>query len=121
MWIIDTALKAREAEDRPIRVGIVGAGFMAQGLTNQITNSTPGLHVAAISNRRVERAVSVFEYAGLKEIVTAETQRQLDEAISRSQPAATEDAMLLARSELIDVLVDATGSVEFGALVALEA
>jgi predicted homoserine dehydrogenase-like protein len=27
MWIIDTALKAREAENRPIRVGIVGAGF----------------------------------------------------------------------------------------------
>jgi predicted homoserine dehydrogenase-like protein len=121
MWIIDTALKAREAEDRPIRVGIVGAGFMAQGLTNQITNGTPGLHVAAISNRRVERAVGVLEYAELKEIVVADTQRQLDEAISRSQSAVAEDAMLLARSEPIDVLVDATGSVEFGARVTLEA
>jgi predicted homoserine dehydrogenase-like protein len=33
----------------------------------------------------------------------------------------TEDAMMLARSEHIDVLVDVTGSVEFGARVALEA
>ena len=28
--IVDTALKAREAEGRPIRVGIVGAGFMGR-------------------------------------------------------------------------------------------
>jgi predicted homoserine dehydrogenase-like protein len=121
MWIIDTALKARKTQDRPIRVGIIGAGFMARGLTNQITHSTPGMRVAAISNRRVERAVGSFQYAGLEEVVVAETQSGLDEAISRSQSAAAEDAMLLARSEQIDVLVDVTGSVEFGARVALEA
>ena len=45
MIIVDTALKEREAEDRPIRVGIVGAGFMGQGLTNQIVNSVPGMRV----------------------------------------------------------------------------
>ena len=43
------------------------------------------------------------------------------DAIARSQPVATEDAILIARSDLIDVLVDVTGSVEFGARVALEA
>ena len=32
-----------------------------------------------------------------------------------------EDAFLLARSDLVDVIVDVTGSVEFGARVALEA
>jgi predicted homoserine dehydrogenase-like protein len=54
MWIVDTALKARADQDRPIRAGIVGAGFMCQGLTNQIVNSTPGMRVVAISNRRPE-------------------------------------------------------------------
>jgi NDP-sugar pyrophosphorylase family protein len=39
----------------------------------------------------------------------------LDEAIRADRPVATEDAFLLARSEHIDVLVDVTGSVEFGA------
>jgi predicted homoserine dehydrogenase-like protein len=121
MWIVDTALKAREMQDRPIRVGIVGAGFMAQGLTNQITHSTPGMRVAAISNRRVERAVGSFQYAGLQEAVVADSQSGLDEAISHSLPVAAEDAVLLARSEQIDVLVDVTGSVEFGARIALEA
>jgi predicted homoserine dehydrogenase-like protein len=87
----------------------------------RIVHSTPGMHVVAISNRCVERAVSVFKYAGLNDITIAESQRQLDVAASSSKPAATDDAMLLARCERIDVLVDVTGSVGFGARVALEA
>src|SRR5262245_32306415 len=98
MLIVDTALKAREEERRPIRVGIVGAGFMAQGLTNQIVHSVPGMRVAAISNRRVERAVGVLAYAGRKDATVAESQSELDTAIERDRPVATEDAMLLARS-----------------------
>jgi predicted homoserine dehydrogenase-like protein len=121
MLIVDTALRAREEEGRPIRVGIVGAGFMTQGLTNQIINSVPGMRVAAISNRRVERAVGVFAYAGRKEAAIARTQIELDTAIEQGKPIATEDALLIARSPHIDVLVDVTGSVEFGAHVVLEA
>jgi predicted homoserine dehydrogenase-like protein len=121
MWIVDTALKARQELNRPIRVGIVGAGFMGQGLTNQIVHSTPGMSVVAISNRRVERAVGVFHYAGLEDVVVADSQQRLDDAISRSKPVATEDGMLLARCEHIDVLVDVTGSVEYGAHVVIEA
>ena len=37
---------------------------MCQGLTNQIVHSMPGMRVVAISNRQVERAVDVFNYAG---------------------------------------------------------
>ncbi len=121
MWIVDTALKEREELGKPLRVGIVGAGFMGQGLTNKIVHSTPGMRVVAISNRRVERAADVFRYAGLDDIVIADSQRRLDEAILASQPVVTEDALLLARSNHIDVLVDVTGSVEFGARVVLEA
>lgn len=121
MWIVDTELQAREKENRPIRVGIVGAGFMGQGLTNQILHSTPGMHVVAISNRKVERAANVFRYAGRDDIVTAHSQRAFDDATFRLQPVVTEDPMLIARSDHIDVLVDVTGSVEFGARVALEA
>jgi predicted homoserine dehydrogenase-like protein len=119
--MLDTALQAREAQNKPIRVAIMGAGFMGQGLTNQIVHSVPGMRVVAISNRRVERAVGVFGYAGHDDVAIAETQREFDDAISRSRPVATEDAMLLARSEHVDVLVDVTGAVEFGARVVLEA
>ena len=121
MWIVDTALKERADQNRPIRVGIIGAGFMCQGLTNQITHSTPGMRVAAISNRRVRRAIDVFQYSGFGDVAVAGSQQQLDIAVERAKPVVTEDAMLVARSDLIDVLVDVTGSVEFGARVALEA
>ena len=58
MILVDTALQARAQEaGTPIRVGLIGAGFMVQGLTNMIINSTPGMRVVAISNRNPERAI----------------------------------------------------------------
>jgi predicted homoserine dehydrogenase-like protein len=121
MILVDHALKAREAEGRPIRVGIVGAGFMTQGLVNHICRSVPGMRVAAISNRSPNRARDVFHYAGQANVVQVETQRELDQLIRANIPTITDDALLLARSEVIDVIVDITGSVEFGAHLALEA
>jgi predicted homoserine dehydrogenase-like protein len=122
MIIVDTALQAREEEGRPIRVGLIGAGFMARGLSNQIINSVPGMRVVAIYNRNIDRAVSAYTYVSeeLRPVI-ANTQTSLDDAISRKQPVVTEDAFLLARSEHIDVLVEATGSVEFGARLIFEA
>jgi predicted homoserine dehydrogenase-like protein len=121
MLLVDTALKAREAEGKPIRVGMVGAGFMAQGLTNQIVNSVPGMRMSAIYNRRPERAVEAFEYAGLSDVTTVATEGELDAAVKRGAPAVAEDAFALCRANEIDVIVDVTGSVEFGARVAMEA
>jgi len=121
MIIVDQALKAREHEGRPIRVGMIGAGFMGQGLTNQIMNSVPGMRMAAIYNRHPERARQVYRYAGAEEIVTAGTQSGLDAAIRDGIPAVAEDPYMICRSDAIDVIVDVTGSVEFGARVLLEA
>ena len=47
MIIVDNHARAREG-GKPIRVGMIGAGFMGQGLTNQIVNSVPGMRMAAI-------------------------------------------------------------------------
>jgi predicted homoserine dehydrogenase-like protein len=119
--LVDTALKARQEQNNPIRVGIVGAGFMSQGLTNQIAHSTRGMRVMAVSNRKPERALEVLRYAGFDRARLVDTQSSLDRELSAKRPAATDDALLLCRSEHIDVIVDATGSVEYGAHVALEA
>src|ERR1700712_5585128 len=98
MWIVDTALKARSDQNLPIRVGIVGAGFMCRGLTNQIVNSIRGMRIVAISNRRPERAVEVFRYAGCEDIVVAESQLKFDNAAECGGLVATGNPMLLARS-----------------------
>lgn len=121
MIIVDNALKAREQSGKPIRVGMVGAGFMGQGLTNQIMNSVPGMRMAAVYNRRPERAQHVYRYAGCENVVTAGTQVALDDAVRKGLPTVAEDPFLICRSDAIDVIVDVTGSVEFGAHVILEA
>ena len=121
MMIVDNLLQAREREGRPIRVGMIGAGFMAQGLANTIVNSVAGMQVAAIYGRRLERATQVYAYAGLEDSVVATTQGELEDAVRAGRPVVTDDAFLLCRSEQIDALVDVTGSVEFGAHVVLEA
>jgi predicted homoserine dehydrogenase-like protein len=121
MIIVDNMLHAREREGRRIRVGMIGAGFMAQGLANTIVNSVPGMQVAAIYGRRLDRAIQVYEYAGLEDSVVATTQGGLEDAVRAGRPVVTDDAFLLCRSDQIDALVDVTGSVEFGAHVVLEA
>jgi predicted homoserine dehydrogenase-like protein len=119
--IVDTVLREREREGKPIRVGMIGAGFMGQGLTNQIENSVPGMRMAAIYNRTTERALAVYRYAGREDVSTAATQSALDDRIRRGAPVVAEDPFAICRSPEIDVLVDVTGSVEFGAQVVLEA
>jgi predicted homoserine dehydrogenase-like protein len=121
MILVDTALKAREAEGNPIRVAFVGAGFMAQGLANQIKHSVPGMDVVAIYARRLEQAQGICDYAGLGVPVVAGHQTEVEDAIARKQIVITDDAMLVCRAEGIDVVVELTGSVELGAHVVLEA
>ena len=48
MIIVDNALAARERDGRPVRIGMIGAGFMGQGLTNQIVNSVRGMRMSAV-------------------------------------------------------------------------
>ena len=121
MIIVDRALQAREEQGKPIRVGMVGAGFMGQGLTNQIENSVRGMRMAAIYNRQPQRAFDVYRYAGHDEVVAAASQSALDDAVRRGLAVVAEDALTICRSPEIDVVIDVTGSVEFGAHVILEA
>src|SRR5436190_1444946 len=119
MIIVDNALKARHEQGKPIRVALLGGGFMAQGLTNQIVNSAPGMRLVAVYSRQPKKGFHVFNYSGVENAVAAVTQAQMEDAIRSGKPVVTEDAMLIARSEHVDVIVDTTGSVEFGAQVSL--
>src|SRR5262245_20371812 len=123
MIIVDTALEQRAAENRPIRVGILGAGFMARGLANRIANGPPGMVLGAVYARQIAGARALFVYCGADEsaIVEAGGLGPLDRAMLERKAVVTDDPFLLTRSEHLDVLVDTTGSVEFGARVILDA
>lgn len=121
MILVDDALKVREKEGRPIRVALLGAGFMSQGLANHLVHTKPGMRFVGVFNRRVQRCHDLCKYVGISDVVEPKTQDEADRAIREGKVVATDDAFLLARAQGVDVIVDVTGSVEFGARVALEA
>ncbi len=120
MIIVDTVLRRREAEGRPIRVGMIGAGFMGRGLANQIVNSVPGMALVAVANRTLGNARRAYTEAGVEPVVV-ESASRLDAAIEAGTPAVLDDAFELLRAVHLDCLVDVTGAVEFGARITVAA
>ena len=121
MIIVDTVLAQRAAEGRPVRVALVGAGFMGRGLVNQIVNSVQGMDVVAIAARRPEQGVRAYTEAGLDGVVQADDAAAVDRAVAAGSPVVTPDTTAVTRADLVDVVVDVTGAVELGAHVALDA
>jgi predicted homoserine dehydrogenase-like protein len=121
--LLDAALARRDAEGRPIRVGMIGAGFMGRGLANQIVNSTPGMRLVAVANRSLNNARRAYAEAGLgaDDVIVADTASALDATIAKGVPAICTDAMELLGTAQLDAVVDVTGAVEFGARVTVAA
>ncbi len=119
MIIVDEALRRREAEGRPVRVGMVGAGFMGRAIARQLLHAVPGLRLVAISNRTPERAHGVFRHAGhaADEVRDVATVEALEDAIRAGVPAVTDDASLLCAAPSVDILLESTGAIDFGAWV----
>ncbi len=121
MIVVDKALATREQEGNPIRVAMVGAGFMGRGIALQIIRYTKGMRLTAISNRHIEGARRAFAEAGVREANQVGTVQELETAMDRGQYCVTENAMLLCEATGIDAVIEVTGSVEFGAHVVLKA
>ncbi len=120
MIIIDQILKAREADGNPIRVAMVGAGFMATGIALQLCKYTKGIELVAISNRNIAKAKAAYSNAGIiaEEISTLQ---QLEDNIGKGSYSITDNAFLLCEAAGIEAIIEVTGAVEFGATVAFQA
>lgn len=121
MIIVDKTLEKRHREGNPIRVAMVGAGYMGRGIALQIVTATMGMRLVAISNRTLSEAGRAYREAGVDSVRAVETIAQLEGAIAQGQYAITDDAMLLCQAEGIDAVIEVTGTIEFGAHVALKA
>jgi predicted homoserine dehydrogenase-like protein len=121
MIIIDTALQKREQSGQPIRVAVIGAGFMARGVVLQICTAAVGMRVVAVANRTLEGAQRAYRESGVDGVRVVDSAAALEEAIRSGTPAVTEDALLLCRADGIDAIVEVTGTIEHAARVTLEA
>lgn len=113
-------LQAREAAGQPIRVGIVGAGATGRAIALQLGTPVPGMRLAGIANRTPAHAERALREAAIANWEAAETAAQADTAIERGRTVLTDDPAVLTQSGAIDLVVEVTGSVDFGASVVLD-
>lgn len=119
--ILNETLKEYAQSGNFVRVGLVGAGQMGEGLTCQIEMMT-GISVVAIADNRESRSAEVFKSANVESKYIVET-RELEQgirAIKEGKRVATTDAQIIHHLP-IDIVVEATGIPEIGAQVAWDA
>jgi predicted homoserine dehydrogenase-like protein len=119
--LLDTALRKRAEQGRPVRVGLIGAGYMGRGIALQTITAVEGMELAAIANRTLDEAGRAYVQAGVEGPRAVENENELDDNASRGMASITEDPSILCRSGLIDVLIEVTGTIEHAAKVVLEA
>ena len=121
MIIVDNFLEKREREGNPVRVGMVGAGYMGRGVALQFLTSMTGMRLVAIANRTVSEAERAYREAGVDVVDNVERVDDLENAIRNGRYSITDDPLILCEASGIDVIIEVTGEVEFGAKVALHA
>jgi predicted homoserine dehydrogenase-like protein len=99
-------LKQRAAENRPVRVGVIGAGKFSSMFLAQI-RTTPGMHLVGLADLSAARAKKALAATGWD--VSAQVAKDFSDTLSTGRTAITEDAMALIDYD-IDVVVDITGS-----------
>jgi predicted homoserine dehydrogenase-like protein len=121
MVILDTALAKRQSENNPVKVALVGAGFMGRGIVLQIANSVPGMELVAIFNRTTEGAKRAYREAGIEDFEVVNNQADLEHRIAKGKYSIVEDPFLLCKAENIEVIIEVTGAVEFSSRIVFEA
>lgn len=121
MYEIDQKLKKRQAEGNPIIAGLIGAGQMGSEIVTQV-GLMDGIEIGVIVDITSEKAEA--GYGGLKgkpAIISTEDIDRAGRALDSGKKIATTDYHLATRLPQIDVVIDATGSVEMGAITSMDA
>ncbi len=100
-------LQQRAQDERPIRLGVIGAGKFGTMFLAQVLR-LPGIHVVGVADLDVGRAKSNLKLAEWPEAqFSAAT---LDAAFQGGTTHVTEDATSLIDAPMIDIIVDCTGN-----------
>lgn len=99
--------------DAPIAV--IGAGYVATGVVHSIAQS-PGMRPALVVNRTPGRAIDAYAQLGIdpEDVLVSDSIDDLSSAIRSGKPAVTSYSAVIARLP-IDVVVEATGALDYGA------
>ncbi len=121
MILIDTALHKRDAENNPIKVAVIGAGIMGQGIINQIFRYSPGIDVVVIYNRTLSKAENAIKNIGIENYAIAESNAQYNKARELNKMVLTQNIDVLCEAADVDVVIEVTGTIEFATKTILKA
>jgi predicted homoserine dehydrogenase-like protein len=119
--VVDRALEQRAAEGNPVRVAMVGAGFMGRGIALQILGAVPGVRLVAIANRTLDRAREAYEEAGADDVEVVASTAELEAAIAAGRYAITDDPRVVTEAGPVEAVIEVTGTVEEAAHATLSA
>jgi predicted homoserine dehydrogenase-like protein len=104
-------LQARAAEQRPLRVVLIGAGKFGSMFLSQV-RSTPGMHLVALADLSPQRARAALETTGWPaQRIDA---KSLPDALGRGSTYVTDDAFGAIAAPQIEIVIDATGNASAG-------
>lgn len=112
-------LAAREAQNQPVRIGLIGAGQMGTDVVAQVTRMK-GIEVCAIADIDRQRAKDAYKIGQTTgEVVEVKTAAEADVAVAAGKWAIADDYRIIADMKNIDVMLESTGVPEVGAKAAL--
>jgi len=100
-------LMQRAADDRPVRVGLIGAGKFGAMYLAQLPR-TPGVHLVAIADLSPDAARDSLKRVGWQDERTRAT--SIEDALSNGTTWITDDWQALVRGDAVDVIVECTGN-----------
>src|SRR5436190_1188748 len=100
-------LREREAQGRPLRVGIIGAGKFGAMYIAQVPR-TPGVHLAGIADLSPANARASLERVGWKPEQYAAA--SLDAALKERRAHVSDDWRALVAHPAVEIVVEATGN-----------
>lgn len=114
--MIQKHLLRLEAEKKPIRLGVSGAGWMGSGFVAQVAHVV-GMRVNVLADRDVAAAKQALVATGIaaEDIVEAGTVDRATDALRAGKSVVTESYTLAAQLPDVDIVVDATPSPAVGA------
>ena len=99
-------LQEREAQGRPVRVAMIGAGKFGSMYLSQ-ARRTPGIHILALVDLAPDRARAALARVGWD--AARYSAKSLDDAARAGNTFVTDDAMAAIAHPATEVVIDATG------------